>query len=322
MNPSDTAHRPVLVAEVLSFLAPAGRDHFADCSCGHGHFSERLAQCLPADARLLCLDIDAEAVAATTRRLARFGEQCVVVRGSYVDLPDLAAGVGLGPFGGIVIDAGCFSREQIMSPDLGLSFSVDGELNMKLDPQQPGPTARDLIATLSARELAALFREAGESPRTARLVASAIERARASEPLTRTVQLARVIEQAVDAAHLRRGERHPATRPFAGLRQAVNRELPTLEQGIEAAVRSLRPGGRLCLLSYYGTEHALVRRKSRALERGCICPPDLPVCGCGRQSLLRRLLRDPLPPAPREVRANDSARSARLHVLERTAALM
>jgi 16S rRNA (cytosine1402-N4)-methyltransferase len=322
MDSSDTAHRPVFVAEQLSYLAPRPGGHYADCTCGHGHFAARLAASLPAEGRLLCIDVNEAAVAATARRLARFGERCVVVRGSYVDLPALAADVGLGPFQGIVIDAGCISREELMSPDLGLSFTVDGELNMKVSPETPGPTARELVATLTAREMAALFREAGESPRTARLLASAIERARTREPLTRTVQLAQVIEQAVDAARVRRGERHPATRAFLALRSAVNRELPVLAQGLEAAISALAPGGRLCVLTYYGTEHALVRQAFRSLERGCTCPPDLPVCGCGHRSLVRRLVRDPLPPSTREVRANDSARSARLHCVERTAAPM
>jgi len=209
-----------------------------------------------------------------------------------------------------------------MNPALGLSFRVDGELDMKLDRSAPGPTARELVATLSGRELAAMFRGAGESARTARVIASAVEQARARAPLTRTTELAQVVENAVDAAGLRRGTRHPATRVFLSLRNAVNRELPTLEEGIHAAVASLREGGRLCVLSYFGTEHALVRQTCRALEHRCTCPPGLPVCACGRESLIRHVVRDPLSPSAREVDANESARSARLHVVERTTAPM
>jgi 16S rRNA (cytosine1402-N4)-methyltransferase len=322
MNPNDSTHRPVLVAEVLSFLRPRDGLDYADASVGHGHFAERLARCTGPTGRLLCLDINRDAVEASSRRLVRFGERCTVLCGSYVHLPALAADVGLGPFVGIVIDAGCVSREELMDPALGLSFSVDGELSMRLAADSPGPTARELIATLSARQLAALFREAGDSPRTSRVIASAIDRARSRAPITRTTELAQIIESAVDGAGLRRGHRHPATRAFMALRGAVNRELPTLEKGLRAAVAGLGTGGRLCVLSYYGTEHALVRRVARALERGCTCPPGLAVCGCGKQPLVRRVVRDPLSPSAREVHANDSARSARLHVLERTAAPM
>jgi 16S rRNA (cytosine1402-N4)-methyltransferase len=322
MSPNEPAHRPVFVAETLSFLHPKDGGDYADCSCGHGYFAERLAQCTGPTGRLLCLDIDADAVAATARRLARFGKRCRVVRGSYVDLPAIAPANGFGKLAGIVIDAGCTSREQLMNPALGLSFRVDGELNMKLDPSAPGPTARELIATLSGRELAAMFRGAGESTRTARVIASAIEQSRARAPLTRTTELAQVVENAVDAAGLRRGARHPATRVFLSLRNAVNQELPTLEEGIHAAVASLRVGGRLCVLTYFGTEHALVRQTCRALEGRCTCPPGLPVCACGRESIIRRIVRDPLSPSAREVDANESARSARLHVVERTNASM
>ena len=322
MDPNESAHRPVFVAETLSFLDPQDGRDYADCSCGHGHFAERLAQSIGPTGRLLCLDIDPDAVAATSRRLTHFGDRCAVVRGSYVDLAAHAAGTGFGPFDGIVIDAGCTSREQLMNPALGLSFRVDGELDMRLDRSAPGPTARELIATLSARELAAMFRGAGESPRTARVIASAVEQARSRAPFTRTTELAQVVEGAVDAAGLRRGTRHPATRVFLSLRNAVNRELPTLEEGIHAAVASLREGGRLCVLSYFGTEHALVRQTCRALEHRCTCPPGLPVCTCGRESLVRRIVRDPLSPSAREVDANESARSARLHVVERTTAPM
>jgi 16S rRNA (cytosine1402-N4)-methyltransferase len=109
---------------------------------------------------------------------------------------------------------------------------------------------------------------------------------------------------------------------FLSLRNAVNQELPTLEEGIHAAVASLRVGGRLCVLTYFGTEHALVRQTCRALEGRCTCPPGLPVCACGRESIIRRIVRDPLSPSAREVDANESARSARLHVVERTNASM
>lgn len=310
-----------MVAELLSFLRPTPGGHYADASCGHGHFAERLVQCLLPDGRLLCVDVDYEAITATTRRLARFGRSCVVCRGSYSDLASLAAEAGLGPFAGIVIDGGCVSREQLMNPALGLSFQVDGELNMKLRPELPGPTAREIIATLSVRELSKLFQGAGESPVMARRFAMAIAHARSRRPITRTKELAAIVEEAARASPFRRGKRHPATRVFLALRAAVNQELPTLEQGLHAAVACLAPYGRLCVLTYYGDEHALVRRSFATMERGCVCPPGLPVCSCGREPSVRRLLHTPLSPSPREVSANDSARSARLHVVERLPAV-
>jgi 16S rRNA (cytosine1402-N4)-methyltransferase len=191
---------------------------------------------------------------------------------------------------------------------------------MKLSPDLPGPTAAELVNTLPVADLARLFRDAGESSRTARAMASAIGTARAQAPVTRSVHLAGIIARAVLSGGTRRGTSHPATRAFLALRAAVTGELTVLQQGLQAAVGCLAEHGRLCVLTYYGTEHALVRQEFRSLARGCTCPPELPVCGCGRQPLVRQLTPRPLSPSAREVARNESARSARLSVCERLAA--
>ncbi|MGQ9730850.1 MAG: 16S rRNA (cytosine(1402)-N(4))-methyltransferase, partial [Candidatus Zipacnadales bacterium] len=170
----------------------------------------------------------------------------------------------------------------------------------------------------SEQELVRLFRGAGESSRTARVIAAAITAARRQTPLLRTGQLARVVEEAVDRAHLRRGTSHPATRVFLALRNRVSNALPILKEGIRAAAQALCPAGRLCIISYFGSEHALVKKTLRELERGCVCPPRLPICGCGRKPVIRLLVEKALSPSFCEVARNESARSARLHVARRT----
>jgi len=321
-NRNEAAHRPCLLPETLSFLAPRVGGVYADLTVGHGYFASALLEASGPSGRLLALDLDPVAVEAARERLAPFGERCRVIHGSYEDLAELANQAGFREFEGIVIDAGGISTEQLHDPDRGLSFLVPGPLSMRLDPTRPGPSAADLVNTLSPTELARLFKFAGESPQAARKIASAIASARAQAPITETTQLAHVVELAVGAHGLARGHSHPATRVFLGLRLAVSHELEALGKGLEESVRRLAVGGRLVCLSYHGLEHRLVRQAFRQWERGCICPPGLPVCGCGRQTLIRRLLSKPLSPSAREVAYNPSARSARLHAAARTAAPM
>lgn len=322
MERNETAHRTVLLAETISFLSPRDGAEYGDLTVGHGFGGEALIEACGPSGRLLALDVDPVAVEASRRRLARFGGRCRVVQGSYADLGAIAAGAGFGPFDGLVIDAGGVSREQLMDREKGLSFQVNGELDMRLNPVAENPSARDLVATMPERELAALFRTAGETSRRARSISRAICRRREVEPITTTTELAELVEHAVGRRAGPPRATHEATKVFLGLRLAVNREMETLEAGIREAVACLSPGGRLALLTYHGLEHGLARGLLRDMEGGCTCPPDLPVCGCGHQPLITRNLRKPLTPSAAEVRANPSARSARLHVATRTSAPM
>jgi len=317
---NDVVHRPCLLAETLSFLALRDGGAYGDLTVGHGSMASALLQACGPSGRLLALDIDPVAVETAGQRLAPFGNRCRVIHGSYEDLVELAQQAGFRELDAIVLDAGGVSAEQLRDPGRGLSFAVPAPLSMRLDPSRTGPSAADLVNTLSPAELAQLFRTAGESARAARRVALAIVSAREQAPITETTQLARLVERAMGFTGTRRGHVHPATRVFLGLRLAVTQELPALQRGIGQAVECLRPNGRLVVLSYHGLEHRLVRQLLRDLEHGCICPPGLPVCGCGRQPKVRRLLAKPLSPSAREVAHNPSARSARLHCVVRSSA--
>jgi 16S rRNA (cytosine1402-N4)-methyltransferase len=319
---NEPSHRPCLLAETLSFLAAKNGGVYCDATCGHGHFSAALLGACGPTGRLLALDIDPAAVRAASDRLAAFGGRCRVVQGSYEHLADLAREAGFREFDGIVIDAGALSTEQLLDPSRGFSFTRPGPLSMKLDPAHPGPDAAELVRTLSPVELARLFVTAGESRATARRVADEIVSRRARTPIAETTDLAHVVEDAVRKAGKVRGESHPATRVFLGLRLATTGELAALEEGTRQAVACLREEARLALLTYHGLEHRLARTLLRDMERGCVCPPSLPVCGCGRAPLVRRLAAKPLSPSPREIAFNPSARSARLHCVARTSTPM
>jgi 16S rRNA (cytosine1402-N4)-methyltransferase len=182
-----------------------------------------------------------------------------------------------------------------------------------------GVPASDLLASLDADELTALFRRYGEDPRAGR-IARAIVDARRTAPITSAEELAALIERVAPPNPRQRRRTHPATRIFQALRIAVNEELDALEAGLAAAIDLLRPGGRLVVLSYHSLEDRIVKRFIAAERRGCVCPPELPVCVCGRNPRLRLLTRPSLTPTAAEIEANPRARSARLRAAERLAA--
>lgn len=210
------------------------------------------------------------------------------------------------------------SSDQLADGERGFSFTLDGPLDMRFDPAEPVPTAADLLRDLSQQELASLLRRLGDEPHAGRIARAVVERRRAA-PVTRTLELARLVEEACPA---RRGPRrglHPATRTFQALRIAVNRELEGLRDFVRDAVRCLAPGGRLAIIAFHGGEDREVKNALRDLTGRCTCPPELPRCACGRVREVELLTKKPLRPAEAEVAANPRARSARLRAAERVA---
>jgi 16S rRNA (cytosine1402-N4)-methyltransferase len=213
----------------------------------------------------------------------------------------------------ILFDLGVSSM-QLDRPERGFSYASDAPLDMRMDPNAE-VSARELVNEASERELTKIFRSFGEE-RYARPIARAIARRRRSQPFERTGELVETIKSAIPAP-VRFGDGHPAKRVFQALRIAVNDELGELEEALPAAVDMLRPDGRLAVISFHSLEDRIVKRFFRAQERGCVCPPDLPVCACGREPVLRVLTRRAVRPAPRELDLNPRAASARLRVAAR-----
>ncbi len=212
---------------------------------------------------------------------------------------------------GVLMDLGMSSR-HVDEPSRGFSFMRDGPLDMRMD-DRLGQSASDLLNAAGESELAAIFLRYGEE-RRGRALARAITQHRQQQPLRTTFDLVRLIEKVLGP---RRGATHPATRVFQALRIAVNRELENLERGLEAAVARLRPGGRLVVIAYHSLEDRIVKHFFKRLGSACICPPDLPVCACGRQNRLRVLTKRPVTPSAEEINLNPRARSARMRVAEK-----
>jgi 16S rRNA (cytosine1402-N4)-methyltransferase len=317
-------HLPVLLDRLVAELAVPGGEPavLVDATLGAaGHAAALLAASGPAT-HLVGFDRDPDALALARRRLVAYADRVTLVHAPFDELAEHVAPVAarVGPVLGVLYDLGVSSM-QLDRPDRGFSFRAEAPLDMRMDPSTP-TTAADLVNDLAVDELAEVLRRLGEE-RMAGRIARAIVAAR---PLTTTTELARVVEAAVPAA-ARRQPTHPATRTFQALRIAVNGELDRFRASLPQALEHAAPapagdgrGGRVAVLSYHSLEDRIAKEVFAEAATGCICPPDLPVCGCGREPLVTLRTRGAERPDDDEVRRNPRARSARLRIAERTSA--
>jgi 16S rRNA (cytosine1402-N4)-methyltransferase len=313
LQPSATDHIPVLAEEVRELLAVERRDTVIDATFGAGGHAELLAADLRGEGKLIAIDRDPSARPYFERFRRSTGVQARFLRGEFATVLGQLAANGM-KADAILLDLGVSSM-QVDQPERGFSYAVDAPLDMRMDPTAP-TTAADLVNELDERELETVFRRYGEE-RFSRAIARAIVRRRREEPFERTGQLVDTIRAAIPAP-ARFGEGHPAKRVFQALRIEVNDELGQLEDALPAAVEMLRPGGRVAVISFHSLEDRIVKRYFRDEERGCDCPPDFPVCVCGREPVVRVVTRRAVRPSPRETAINPRAASARLRVAERT----
>ncbi len=309
--PPVAAHDPVLAAEVVRLLDPRPGETAVDCTFGAGGHAALLAPGLGPDGTYVAIDRDPEARRWFDAFAERAEPSTRLVRGNYAEvLPELAEEGLRADI--VLMDLGVSSM-QVDRPERGFSYSRQAPLDMRMDPDGPR-TAADLLAEADEAELAGWFRAYGEE-RHARAIARAIVRRRGRAPILTTADLVEIIRGAVPAPALFAGG-HPAKRVFQALRIAVNDELSSLEAGLGAAFALLPAGGRLAVISFHSLEDRIVKRFMAARARGCICPPDLPVCGCGRTAEAA-LLGKALVPRAEEVGRNPRSRSARLRALVR-----
>ncbi len=307
-------HIPVMVEEVVRFLRPAS-GVYADLTVGGGGHAHRILSAARPDARLLALDLDDEAIARARQRLRDFGDRVTFVREDFRHLDKVLADLSVERLHGVLIDPGP-SLDQLKAPDRGFSFDSPC-LDMRYDRRRER-TAADAIAELSQDDLAAVIRQFGDEGRAAQIAAE-IAQARQRRAISDGATLAAHIAAAV--GRRRRGDTgraiRPETRTFMALRRYLNDEPGALSSGIRTAAAALVPQGRICVLTYHSLEDRIAKRELRDLEKACVCPPQLPVCQCGRSRLVRVLTRRPLRPTEEEVQRNYSARSAKLRVAER-----
>jgi 16S rRNA (cytosine1402-N4)-methyltransferase len=304
------AHVPVLYDEVLALLQPREGGKYIDGTLGAGGHAAGILEASSPDGRLLAFDRDPEALRFAREQLQAYGERVTYVHASYAEMGQLAPQHGFDEVDGILLDLGLSSR-QLDSADRGFSFMRTGPLDMRFDTTQ-GQTAADLINNLSQEALADIFWRYGEEQNSRRYARAIVE----ARPLQTTEELAELIEREAPG-WVRRKRIHPATQVFQALRIAVNGELAALEQGLEAAVNLLRPGGRVAVISFHSLEDRFVKNYLRDLTQDCICPPRQPVCTCDVEPVVKLITRKVVMADEDEVEQNPRSRSARLRVAEK-----
>jgi 16S rRNA (cytosine1402-N4)-methyltransferase len=303
-------HEPVLLQEILEHLLPPREDAvIVDATVGLGGHAEALLRVHPR-LRLVAIDRDPEALERSRERLRPFADRVTFVRGRHESLIEILKQSGFEHIGGILADLGVSSM-QLDDAARGFSFRTDGPLDMRMGPDSTA--ASEIVNTFDEHELAKIIREWGEEPR-ARRIAHAIVEARNEAPIETTARLAEIIRT---VKRPRFGEIDPSTLTFQALRIAANAELVELEQFIDDAVSVLEPHARIAIISFHSLEDRIVKLAFRRLEDPCICPPGMPVCGCGAKAIVRTLTGRPLTASEEEIDRNPRSRSAKLRVAEK-----
>jgi 16S rRNA (cytosine1402-N4)-methyltransferase len=310
-------HIPVMLEEVMHWIAPKPGGLYLDATLGLGGHAERLMDMTGGQARLLGLDRDAHALAKAGARLERFGEHVQLAHTSFQHFSRALREVGWDLLDGVVADLGVSSL-QLDNPGRGFSFLHDGPLDMRMDPASGGEPAANIVNGASYERLRQLLWEYGEEPMAGR-IARAIIKARETAPVESTLELARIVAGAYPAKRRALSRNHPATKTFQALRLEVNQELREIEFFLDRIVDFLRPGARIAVISFHSLEDRIVKRAFRKESSGCLCPREYPVCQCGHEKRVRLPFRKPLVPSEEEMRTNSRSRSAKLRVAERLA---
>jgi len=305
-------HTPVLLAEVTQHLSLHPGSIVVDCTLGGAGHAKRIADSITPTGILVGIDQDDAALAAASTTL-RLGQQAILLKGNFGELDRLLTQAGIPYADGFLFDLGV-SSPQLDLPDRGFSYQEDAPLDMRMDADGP-LTAADVLNTYSESQLASILREYGEE-RWASRIAEFIVAARGRHPLETTGELVQIVKAAIPAAARREGG-HPARRTFQALRIEVNRELDVLAEALDSAARWLSPGGRICVISYHSLEDRIVKQTFARLSAGCTCPPEIPVCVCGVEPVLRVITRRPILPSAEEIERNPRSRSAKLRVAEK-----
>ena len=317
---TEYTHTPVLCSETLELLKPRAESVVVDATLGRAGHGKLLAEAaMQGGGTYIGIDLDSQALLAAEPILQAvqkdLGEgEYLLIQGSFGDLDALLQKAGIAYVDTFLFDLGV-SSPQIDDVSRGFSFKQDAPLDMRLDQDADIPTAADLLANLSNQELTKILRDFGEEKWASR-IAQFIVKQREIAPLVTSSQLVEVIKAAIPASARRAGG-HPAKRSFQALRIAVNDELGALERGLEAAIRWLRPGGRVGVLTFHSLEDRLAKRMFQEGEKSCTCPVDLPLCMCEENAVLKLLSKRPIQPSKEGIEANPRARSTKLRVAEK-----
>ena len=311
----DFGHTSVLLHETIDSLRVKPDGIYVDGTLGGGGHAYTLCGKLSEKGRLIGIDQDADAIRAAGERLREFGDRVTIVRSNYVDTPRVLSELGIPAVDGIYLDLGV-SSYQLDTPERGFTYREDAPLDMRMDQRQTR-TAADLVNHLSEMELYRIIRDYGEE-KFAKNIAKHMVRMRQEAPILTTGQLIEAIKAAIPM-RVRAAGGHPAKQTFQALRIELNGELKVLEASIDQMIGLLKPGGRLSIITFHSLEDRIVKNKFRENEHPCTCPPEFPVCVCGKKSRGRVITRKPILPSETEMEENRRSKSAKLRVFEKAA---
>ena len=306
-------HTSVLLQETIDSLRVRPDGIYVDGTLGDGGHALEVCRLLSDKGRLIGIDQDGEAIAAAQERLKEFKDRVTFLRSNYCTMVAELEKLGITSVDGILLDLGV-SSHQLDDAERGFAYRVDAPLDMRMDTRQ-ALTAADVVNTYSKQELARILREYGEE-RVAGRIATRIVMQRAAHPIETTGELSELIRSAIPAKH-RSEKGHPAKRSFQAVRIEVNRELDVLQESLDGMIDLLNEGGRLCVITFHSLEDRIVKQTFRRNEHPCTCPPEFPVCVCGKKPKGRTLTRKPILPSEEETEGNSRSKSAKLRVFER-----
>lgn len=301
-------HSPVLYQLSIDILQPKNNGRYLDGTLGAGGHAAGILKASQPDGRLIGLDVDDLALETAKSYLKPFQSRTILSKGSYAEMDVHLNEVGWECVNGIILDLG-LSSMQLDSAERGFSFIKDAPLDMRFD-QKAKLSAKEILNTWDEKDLTEIIWKYGEEPRSKQIAKTIVS----SRPIKTTSQLADLVVKIYSG---KRGKIHPATRTFQAVRMAVNRELETLEKGLENSVKALCKEGKLVVISFHSLEDRLIKQFFQQESRDCICPPEQPVCICGHKASIRILTKKPLTPSQEEIEGNPRSRSAKLRAAEK-----
>ena len=307
------SHYSVMLSECIDGLNIDPHGTYVDCTRGGGGHSLEIAKRLQAGGRLICIDQDPAALTAATARLSDYADRITFVHNNFSNIRAILDDLGVDNVNGALIDLGV-SSYQLDTPERGFSYQHDAPLDMRMDPSSPR-SAYDIVNGESFEELRRIISEYGEE-RFANSIAKNIIRAREEKPVETTFDLVDIIKRSIPAKNRQEGG-HPAKRTFQAIRIAVNDELAIIEPTVKSLISVLAPGGRLCVLTFHSLEDRIVKQTYQAAAKGCTCPPDFPVCICGKKPEIEIITRKPMTASEEELAENNRSHSAKLRICEK-----
>lgn len=310
------AHTPIMLNEVIDGLSIRPDGTYLDGTIGGAGHSSEIAARLNSGGHLYGTDQDGAAIEASTERLKEYADRVTIIRTNYSQALNELGKLGVKELDGILLDLGV-SSYQLDDEERGFSYRYDTKLDMRMDTRS-SLTAEVIVNTYSQQDLARIIREYGEEQFAANIAKHIVTR-RADKPIETTGELSDIIHAAIPA-RMRAGGGNPCKKTFQALRIECNGELDVLKESIDGFAESLKPGGRMCIITFHSLEDRIVKEAFRRYENPCICPPQFPVCTCGRKPIGRVVTRKPLTAGSEELERNPRASSAKLRIFEKTGA--